>query len=105
MILTKELVEEKTTMKFNETGAYIFKNRHPHQIGYYAVKKGEFDRLEQAVSGEILNESSITVYELDLFDNKMAIKQDTAGNWIPLGNRRLRDMEMLTIDEEGNVEL
>ena len=105
MILTKRLVQEKPTMKFNETGAYLFRNELSHQNGYYAVDQMEFDKQHTALKGKKMQEVYVTLYELELTDDKISLKYDTAGNLIPLGKRQLVEMEMLTIDEECNVEL
>ena len=107
MILTRELLEEKTTMKFGETGVYIFKNTLPLQIGYYAVDMREYDKLLQIVKPENLKDCTVEVYELefDPIDSKIKMKYDVYGSWIPLGKRQLKDLEMLTPDEENKVRL
>lgn len=103
MILTRELLEEKTTMKFGETGVYIFKNTLPLQIGYYAVDVEEFEQLEKAVHSDKLPDCCIYVYELILCDDRMLLRFDAEGNRVSLGKRRIGDLEKISFDEEGNV--
>lgn len=105
MILTKSLIEKKATMKFNDTGVYIFRNKLLHQIGYYAVDKIEFDLLEKAVSPYNLTGCYIYVYELDIQDERMFLKFDSNGNKINLGKRRVGDLEKLAIGSDGVLKL
>jgi hypothetical protein len=103
MILTADFLIKKHFLKLNGHKVYVFKNKHPHQIGYYAVEKAEFDTLCENTESDLLPEMFITVFELDLIDDTFQVKPDANGNKVTLGKRKTGDLEMADIDQDFNV--
>jgi len=103
MILTTDFIIEKPKLKFDSTEDLLFENILPKQIGFYAVDKSEYIRLQKSVKPDILQETYISVYELVLQGDLIKVKHNELGNKVILGKRRIGDLKMVDTSLELDV--
>lgn len=101
MILTRNFLSEKTSLKFKEQDVCVFKNKNDNMIGYYAVEKTELGLVQKLKSAK--EQRLVKIYELMLNDDTLQLKLEPEGNKVCLGTRCIDEMELVEIDHCSNI--
>ncbi|MBW6491211.1 MAG: hypothetical protein K0B15_08480 [Lentimicrobium sp.] len=101
MILTRNFLSEKTSLKFKGQDVYIFKNKNNNLTGYYAVEKAEIDQVQKLKPAK--EQQLINIYELILTNDTLQLKLGPEGNKVCLGTRSIVEMEPVEMDTYSNV--